>query len=528
VQGANRLNGIGQVLWRAFSTLWLMSLFACGSEPLNSMRRSDPPVSETQPASGFKGVVRWSPCTSDPTDVAECAQLMAPYHWQNPGAQPTLQIAAKRIRATNPSGRMLWLLAGGPGISGTLSFDLLMRQLSTLLPGTDVYTVDARGSGSSQYLSCPTEEDTSSPGGSDITPAEVSNCVLSIERVWGDDLSGFSLTESTHDVAAFISATRTSEEVSLWGQSSGTVWAQQVAERYPELIQRMILEAIVPGGFSAKVEDQAAEAAFDRVLALCGSSVACSARVPDPRALAARVWQGLDSGRCAAFKYDTLSVQIAIYKMLALYPLYAGIPALLSHIDRCGTKDVETATAFMELVADGASTPYFSQVTFDLVTASELWHSDEFDSEAAYREYLATLYQSSLLGAGSGGDSFSRVEELWPVYDSELMPLRGAFEIPTLALHGGLDPRIPNAEADRAEGAYTNPLSWIANFPYASHLLIGVTPTSDGSGDCAFHLMHDFVMGSPLSNCIDSSAPPNFVGTDWAPTLFGTNNYWDN
>jgi pimeloyl-ACP methyl ester carboxylesterase len=118
------------------------------------------------------------------------------------------------------------------------------------------------------------------------------------------------------------------------------------------------------------------------------------------------------------------------------------------------------------------------------------------------------------------------VFERWPTYDSALRPLRAAFELPTLALHGDLDPRIPNAEAERAAKPSSNLLSRLENFPFASHLLVGGTPINSGSGDCAFDLVHDFVLNKTGASCVADSFPPDFEGTEWAPTLFGSDSYW--
>ena len=83
------------------------------------------PVTDTAPEYPYpigEQTAIWEPCSlheGEDDGRAECATLELPLFWNDQDDGRTLGIRAKRLRAKGESEAQLWLLAGGPGQSGT-------------------------------------------------------------------------------------------------------------------------------------------------------------------------------------------------------------------------------------------------------------------------------------------------------------------------------------------------------------------------------------------------------------------------
>jgi hypothetical protein len=76
----------------------------------------------------------------------------------------------------------------------------MMEAVQERYPELDLYTLDARGTGYSGYLSCPVQETNASDGGSWVTLDELDACIAHVEQLHGDHLDVFGPTQSSHDV----------------------------------------------------------------------------------------------------------------------------------------------------------------------------------------------------------------------------------------------------------------------------------------------------------------------------------------
>ncbi|MCA9706882.1 MAG: alpha/beta fold hydrolase, partial [Myxococcales bacterium] len=243
------------------------------------------------------------------TMAAECATMTVPLvhgepsvHGEPTEPRPaTLDVALMRVRARQPSGRQLWYLAGGPGGAGTSLLPLLHRRYGAAWQGADFYAIDHRGTGGSHRLSCPAQEAPGSPGDGLLAPAEVDPCIESLRRDHGDVLPHLTVTASVHDLAAALEVTRGRSRVLLWGNSFGTYWAQRFVERYPEAVDGVFLEALVPVGYSYRAFDHGMNDAGRRLLQRCADEPACRERFgADPVALAEGLPARLHAGHCEA------------------------------------------------------------------------------------------------------------------------------------------------------------------------------------------------------------------------------------
>jgi pimeloyl-ACP methyl ester carboxylesterase len=167
--------------------------------------------------------------------------------------------ARQRGGATQPP---LIVLAGGPGQSATDAF--LVGGLSVLYPAywkRDVIIFDQRGTGRSGLLRCRRLERTNLFGAGPAAGA----CARSLGA-----RRAFYTTRDTDDDIDALRAALEAERVALYGTSYGTKVALSYARRYPDRVERLVLDSVAPvEGPDPYYRDSTA--AVPRVLrSLCG------------------------------------------------------------------------------------------------------------------------------------------------------------------------------------------------------------------------------------------------------------------
>ena len=107
--------------------------------------------------------VEWAACdTTDwptaypkPSKETECASIEVPLDRGDlSGATLALRVARQRASA-NPTGRVVFVLEGGPGGSAVFTSGMIPQALPGVLGSFDLVYVDSRGTGGSGYLGCP-------------------------------------------------------------------------------------------------------------------------------------------------------------------------------------------------------------------------------------------------------------------------------------------------------------------------------------------------------------------------------------
>ena len=314
----------------------------------------------------------------------------------------------------------------------------------------------------------------------------------------------------------------------LWARSAGTLLAQRLLLLYPEVADAVVLEALVSPDLSLKQQDAAADRRLRDLLALCEHDAACNQRFPQATATAETLWNRLKEGYCPELRHDIGTLQAVLFRMLSEYPLYSAIPAYLSHIDYC----TATSLAVLDAMVGFSSKPPrsslgYSQVAFQLISASELWDDPQFPSDESYQEHLRELHAVSFVGAGAGGLALADKLRRWPKYRDTLDGMTPHIDVPTLIFHGALDPLSPRESLEATLDAYAGPRQFHVLYPHATHNLLGATATPNGA-DCTLQLITQFLADpeAELIRCEDDVAPINFVGDDFGRILFGTPNYW--
>jgi pimeloyl-ACP methyl ester carboxylesterase len=334
-------------------------------------------------------------------------------------------------------------------------------------------------------------------------------------------LEDFSLAASAHDLAALMQAThQQGVAVIAWGQSAGTRIVDLLMRMYPEVLDAAILESPVPTDYSLQSEDSAADAALNRLLALCASDDQCAAQLDDPRGALRRAFDVIDSGSCPELELDRAGFERLLDQLLLSNPLNTTIPALLRRVADCDTDELDFSRTLLQ-ITDPTSTEIsksYSSATFQLISASELWNGPNADQTT---QFFHRAQSNSPLGMAL---------ESWPRYtpDNYDASPPSTIPIPTLSVTGGLDSRIaPEAARSFAEHAANANFTHL-ELPWSSHLPL-VNAGDDAASSCADLIVSSFILQPAVAldvSCISQSGVLDFTGRDWAPSLFDRSSYW--
>jgi pimeloyl-ACP methyl ester carboxylesterase len=481
--------------------------------------------------------VTWTPCPlyegAEGADggLAECATVEMPLFWDADDGR-TFQVRAKRLLAPGESTGQLWLLHGGPGASGVIDFPPWMEQIAAAHPALDVYTLDPRGTGYSEYASCPNEEAATSAGGAELLPSEAPACAEHLESQLGDRLSVMGTTSAAMDLAALIHHTREDgKRVLVWGGSGGTFWANRYLLMYPDGADGVILEGIEPADGSLVFQDEYSSEINEEILSRCADDAVCGVKLPDPTAELTALYGELDAGHCPIGVDSLLLAQLLDY-LVYYHPFNAFVPSIVYRLERCDSGDIDAIVHLFNALfptETGESLPSFSSVLFYNETCSEIWDHSSFADNGALVDYLDGVYMDDLVPTEKG---YARNEicQAWPKYEDARDDLFAATDVPLLMLEGELDPATPHAFATELEALYTGPHQTFVTMPSSGHNVNGGAPTA--TGDCGAELFDAFLEDptAPLdTSCVGERLPLDFEGGyGYAPYLYGTADCFEN
>jgi pimeloyl-ACP methyl ester carboxylesterase len=239
-----------------------------------------------------------------------CSTLTVPVDHDDPTGD-TLDLAVATGDNQDAPRGVLLFLAGGPGQAGVPLVSRIAQQLGSLLDEYQLVMLDQRGTGATA-LDCPDLQD--QLGSSDLwvpTDEAVTSCATAL----GDDRRFY----GTGDTVADLELLRQALDVDDWaidGVSYGTFVAEQYTIAYPDAVNRLVLDSVVP---HAGVDPflRVPMRATGRVLsAVCRQSTCAGNPVADLRSTLARRDDGSDI-------LDTITA-VGIVD-----PNYGGVPAVL-------------------------------------------------------------------------------------------------------------------------------------------------------------------------------------------------------
>jgi pimeloyl-ACP methyl ester carboxylesterase len=213
-----------------------------------------------------------------------CARLSVPL--DRSGAVPgRVSLLVKRFHARGRAGATLpplFLLAGGPGQSATEAFN--GDALSLVYPAylrRSLIVFDQRGTGRSGLLRCPRLER--------ANLLRAGPAAAACARSLGARRALYTSRDSADDIEA-IRRELGAERIALYGASYGTKLALGYAKRYPERVERLVLDSVVEADGPDPLYLDSVEASRRALRSLCGRRCTWTADpVADLAALVGRI-----------------------------------------------------------------------------------------------------------------------------------------------------------------------------------------------------------------------------------------------
>ncbi len=235
-------------------------------------------------------------CSTSTAAGFTCATLPVPLA-RNGGAPGTVGLNIERLQAgAVPTRTAVIGLAGGPGQAALPLAAGMAKEMAPALGSRDLLVFDQRGTGSSGPLACPVLESSAEVFGAIGQAFE--RCALQIGAARGS----YTTQESVADIEAIRQAAGY-EKLVLFGVSYGTKVALEYAERYPQNVESLVLDSVVPperdDPFSVGMF-QAMKPVFEE---LCSAHV-CAGITSNPLGDVARLAEALQKHALSGYVYD--------------------------------------------------------------------------------------------------------------------------------------------------------------------------------------------------------------------------------
>ena len=249
------------------------------------------------PASSL-GSPEFGPCPGATDAAFACATVTVPLDrsGQVPG---TVALKLERkLAGFSPSRNAVVALAGGPGQSALGLGEFIAKAIAPALGSRDLLVFDQRGTGESGPLSCPALSSQSEVEHAHSIGELVGRCAQQLGPVRGD----YTSQESVADIEALRQAGGY-EKLVLYGTSYGTKVALEYAERYPQHVEALILDSVVPTSGPEPFAVGTFQAIGDAVGELC-SNRGCAGITSNPLADLARLTARLRKHALSGSVYD--------------------------------------------------------------------------------------------------------------------------------------------------------------------------------------------------------------------------------
>jgi pimeloyl-ACP methyl ester carboxylesterase len=472
----------------------------------------------------------YTPCAKSPAFACTTMPVPLDRSGQAPG---TISLSVERLdpSPTHPaqSKTAVLALAGGPGQAALPLGEFIAKAIAPALATRDLLVFDQRGTGVSGPLSCAA---LSSFHGTASEAFE--RCALEI----GPARGAYTTQESVQDIEAIRQAAGY-EKLVLYGTSYGTKVAEAYAERYPQYVEALVLDSVVPPSGQEPFAPTTFQAIGSVLGELC-SNHACAGITANPVADIASLTARLRKRALSGSVYDgsghrhaaTLN-EPGLLGILEAGDLNPALRALLPAAVRSALRNYPDPLLRLQLLAEGLipnlpsghpieeSSAAIDEALFVTTTCEETPFPWQRTGTPASRlaEALGALHalpsadfypfdadtalSSSLVSACAG----------WPDA-SAAPPAPGAPpNVPTLILSGAQDLRTPTSNARHI--ASLIPDAQLLVVPFTGHSVIG----SDLSG-CAAQAIAAFFSGGaggqPILPC--TASPDVFAPTPLTPT----------
>ncbi|WP_227718223.1 alpha/beta hydrolase [Microbulbifer sp. Q7] len=459
-------------------------------------------------------------CTkSDPTDAAAASRLIAKPCWfATEASWPTTQCYMMEVPENHdkPAGRkiqfpvvrffaeisdpdkepLLHLGAGGPGASMGLepenASDWLWVNYAgmTVENGRDLIIIDPRGTGMARpRLACDEFiKDANLAFTRNLSTDEESRVfTYSMERCYTRlsataDLAHYNSATVARDVEALRQALGI-PKLNLYGVSYASRYALTIARDFPQSVRALVLNsAVFPEIIYTQQLPEDVIAAYQRGLDYCSQDTQCNKQYPDLKRRLETLVEELDETPLTVEtgnihpgeRYPFLLTGQRLLRVLfqALYDerFYKELPAIIEELESDQAEQLKPAIAsFMGLVLD----PNFG----DAAGISHFCYEEapfvDFDKARL------SASNSGILGGSVRSDiNMMQLQcRIWAIPSAPQLESRAVkTTLPTLVMHGALDPVLAAKDADRARKKLPNH-QWLL-FPQLAHDVISAS-------DCA-------------------------------------------
>lgn len=462
-----------------------------------------------------------------------CALMTAPKDWSHPKAG-NIQVLISRIRASDQARRhgILEGNFGGPG-GPSVTFPLFIHDLEPDVAAVfDSIGIDPRGVGGSTNLDCTSPDlltELYQLDGRDFSRANTRRFLTLSKRFArrcaADPLTPFITTEQTVRDLDLVRAVLGEVKTSYVGFSAGTWLGAWYATRFPDRVDRFVLDGntqFTTNWFdSFSTQPEAFQRSFETVLEPwlaryddhfhLGTSAAAVNRTYEQRRakLVAHPITFPDGSRLLASGYD-FGIGSALYST-AEYPGLGEAMSILEHYDTASVDQRQIVESWFGSFTSGAS-----DNTFNAIVCQDTAKPTPAEVKS---EWLRFRERYPLTGASWLADPCP----YWPIRPTG-SPVTGKGIPPLLMINNDGDPATPYSGARRAHEATPN------------SILLTVRHESDhtiyGAGDtCVENIAnrwllngilpsHDRVCeGIPLPVLAPASAPTAVVATSGSTAL---------
>jgi pimeloyl-ACP methyl ester carboxylesterase len=442
----------------------------------------------------------------------------------------TLSLSLERKQAGPAQSKSAVIaLAGGPGQAALPLGEFIAKALAPALTTRDLLVFDQRGTGASDPLSC----GALSSFGSGSASQAFERCALEI----GPARGGYTTQESVEDIEAIRQAAGY-EKLVLYGTSYGTKVAEEYAERYPQYVEALVLDSVVPPNGPEPFSIPTFQAISAVLGELCSNN-ACAGITTDPVADIATLTVRLRKRPLSGSVYDgsghrhnaTLG-ESGLLGILEAGDLNPALRALLPAAVRSALNDYPDPLLRLEALAEGLipSVPgghaveeseEVDEALYVTTTCEEMPFPWQRSAPAATRLAEATGVLKALPSADfypfdaatALGNSLVSACAGWPDASAASAQSGVLPNVPTLILSGAQDLRTPTSNAQAV--AAKIPDAQLLVVPYTGHSVIG-SDFSDCASLAVTAFFADGAGGGQVQPCAPGANP--FAPTPLTPT----------
>lgn len=429
----------------------------------------------------------------------QCARVPVALNPDQPrGEQIALHVMRYAARYQADQREPVFLLAGGPGQGGSDVFPALLRQFDALRAHHPLIIVDQRGTGRSTRPQCEMEESRELvPPSREEILRQTRRCLETVDL----DVRYFTTREAVMDLDAVRQALGV-EKISLYGGSYGTRLATGYMHAFPQHLQRVILDGVVPVDEPLGVHHAVnLQRVLDRMARQCEQTDACRKQWPELAAhMAALPDRAEQQGGMLRLRHPrsgewtTLPLSRSLPQItLRMYAYQGSQLALLPWM-------IEQAWAgdWQPLAAQGLMLSEQLGESIAVIMQNSILCTEDWPFMAAMPvDNRGTVLGDSLM------EQIEAICSVWPRGQriaGVRQPLKTS--VPTLLLSGQWDPVTPPAFGERLQQQIPNSRHLVA--PGQGHLVI--------LGRCMGRIAGDFIDGTALdaldTGCLERLRPP--------------------